>query len=156
MGAAGATCQPAPNNGSAFLSFKSLGVAKRPIRVAVVFMIYILFVIYSLFNNAIPQIEPTATASLQQSPNDTYAEIGGIQTQTHAVVHMGPPKTGSTSIQFQSRNSIKDLNKDGFDMPWVVANKKNGENQMHFATCFLSSKEQEMNKKYPCDNNLLQ
>ena len=26
---------------------------------------------------------------------------------------------------------------------------------MHFATCFLSSKEQEMNKKYPCDNNLL-
>ena len=59
----------------AFLSFKSLGVAKRPRRVAVVFMIYVLFMIYSLLNNAIPQIEPTA--SLQQSPNDTYAEIGG-------------------------------------------------------------------------------
>ena len=39
-------------------------------------------------------------------------------------------------------------------MPWV-AKKKNGENQMHFATYFLSSKEQEMNKKYPCDNNLI-
>jgi hypothetical protein len=71
------------------------------------------------FNNTIPHIEPTA--SLQQSPNDTVTAMGSIQ--THAVVHMGPHKTGSTSIQFQSRNSIKDLNKDGYDMPWVVANK---------------------------------
>ena len=68
---------------------------------------------------------------------------------------MGPPITGSTSIQFQSRNSIKDLNKDGYDMPWVVANKKNGENQVNFATCFLSYREHEKIEKHPCDNNLL-
>ena len=65
---------------------------------------------------------------------------------SHAVVHMGPHKTGSTTIQFQSEHLQDHLKLDGFEMPWSVMRERtkretfgtSGRNQLRFAFCFSS------------------
>ena len=89
-----------------------------------------------------------------------------------AVVHMGIHKTGSTSIQRQSRKHVDLLELDRYEMPWVakmesnehgtirnkhgtIENQKIGpQNQVNFATCFVSPSHGER-KEYPCDPDLL-
>lgn len=36
---------------------------------------------------------------------------------THAVIHVGPPKTGSTLIQYYSAELVEELARDGYEMP---------------------------------------
>jgi len=80
-----------------------------------------------------------------------------------AVLHIGPPKTGTTTIQYASDIFRKKLKEDGFDMPWVVAGvtkqkNTNGRyevldrNQVNFAMCFIQSKRKEL---YICLKQLL-
>jgi hypothetical protein len=72
---------------------------------------------------------------------------------TKAVIHMGVPKTGSTSIQKDSLTFSHQLKMDGYDMPWLHWDETNlrqsdkpklqptqrrlKENLINFATCFL-------------------
>ena len=80
---------------------------------------------------------------------------------SHAVVHMGPHKTGSTTIQFQSQHLQDHLKLDGFEMPWSVMRERTeretfgrsgGRNQLRFAFCFSSFFKEHMEK---CDPQLL-
>ena len=85
-----------------------------------------------------------------------------FRTRTHAVIHMGVHKTGSTTIQALSAELIASLGRDGFEMPWSSASfsksrsllKIAGFNQVHFSTCFLKPSEGER-KVYPCVPELL-
>lgn len=86
----------------------------------------------------------------------------GQRTTTHAVIHIGPYKTGSTSIQSFSKEHIKELKADGYEMPWtnlVVKQtqhdwlQQNG-NQVQFANCFLSTKIASKHT-WQCESDLL-
>lgn len=88
-----------------------------------------------------------------------------------AIIHMGIHKTGSSSIQMDSRNIVEELAVDGYEMPWVV--KQNGNtrgdfgtlplsedqtnyiaNRANFDACFISRESIER-PHVPCDPNLL-
>lgn len=72
------------------------------------------------------------------------------QATTHAVIHIGPHKTGTTTIQSLSKVHFKELRKDGYEMPWknlnsltyskYVKNPSKDGNQAQFGSCFLSGK----------------
>jgi hypothetical protein len=89
---------------------------------------------------------------------------------SRAVIHMGPHKTGTTTIQegFDRANNYalsKYLSLDRYKMPWNEILRNEGrhrstkglqanENQVNFATCFVE--ETHPNAViYPCDYNLL-
>jgi len=89
--------------------------------------------------------------------------------KTHAVIHMGIHKTGSTTIQVRSEKLKEQLKKDGYEMPWVLFENLWGaeyskiqkkrklviwSNQVRFATCFRLPNEKER-QKYPCESDLL-
>ena len=81
--------------------------------------------------------------------------------KTHAVIHVGTLKTGTTSIQHESFNKKDLLRLDGYEMPWNNKNEANqrtkryrwklGENQINFAYCFRRDAEE----CCPCDPDLL-
>ena len=90
--------------------------------------------------------------------------------KTRAVIHMGIPKTGTTSIQKDASILREELKKDGYEIPWVVKQESNmtrrdspillpgqkitEESSVNFATCFTPTTErQRMN--LPCDPDLL-
>ena len=82
---------------------------------------------------------------------------------TYAIIHMGPHKTGSTSIQHASKKYIEQLRQDQYEMPWAVNREKfrekstvsrQNQNQVNFATCFIPSTDEER-KEWPCDSDLL-
>lgn len=86
--------------------------------------------------------------------------------ETYAVLHMGPPKTGSSTIQSYSKRLKNALAKDGYEMPWTRSGhriKKGRQlrtNQVNFASCFtpagrLDVKNRRKPPKYPCDENLI-
>jgi hypothetical protein len=70
---------------------------------------------------------------------------------THAVIHIGPYKTGTTAIQQYSVELVHELAKDNYEMPWAYLKKKltlqrqRGKEfvppwwskQMYFALCFF-------------------
>mmetsp|Transcript_20007 Transcript_20007/g.39586 ORF Transcript_20007/g.39586 Transcript_20007/m.39586 type:complete len:332 (+) Transcript_20007:95-1090(+) len=81
---------------------------------------------------------------------------------TRAVIHMGPHKTGSTTIQEFAHHHIDLLRKDGYEMPEVDNAEKNARgkteshpNHVHFATCFVSPKNGGLRTVYPCDPDRL-
>ena len=104
------------------------------------------------------------------TPTSTMHQL--VHHQTHAVVHMGIHKTGSTSIQFISREKKELLKLDGYEMPWIANQERNTreenettamvlpcgrrlyENQVNFATCFIPPSIQ-ARAIYPCDPDLL-
>lgn len=96
--------------------------------------------------------------------------------RTRAVVHMGVHKTGTTSIQSESRLKMEQLKLDGYLMPWALMREeyadgdfgdvpfcrkseailraKKPQAQTRFATCFFSeNKKQRVDK--PCVEELL-
>lgn len=89
--------------------------------------------------------------------------------KTRAVIHMGPHKTASTTIQFFSRKFKDHLQLDGYEMPWNAMettgfreNEKIAQgplgslwvNQAHFASCFISPNNSERQVHW-CDPDLL-
>ena len=92
--------QPAnllPNNSSAFLISEPLGVTKRPRRVAVVFMSYIIMImmviIYSLFNNTIPQFEDVMIINNIGSSNHNHECIDPLLPETLSSMTPGEVNT---------------------------------------------------------------
>lgn len=79
---------------------------------------------------------------------------------THAVVHMGPHKTGSSFIQRVSKILVKELESDGYEMPWVDLEgeldfKTPPSTQVQFATCFFPESSK-LRQTYPCKDELLE
>ncbi len=91
--------------------------------------------------------------------------------RTHAVIHMGVHKTGTTSVQTLSARKKNLLKLDGYDMPWLDYKERRQrgneesmkmhpnenhlyQNQVNFATCFVSPVDVER-KVYPCNPDLL-
>merc|ERR1712194_628556 len=83
--------------------------------------------------------------------------------QLNAVIHVGPHKTGSTSIQTASSLYIDLLKEDNYEMPWSYMNKNglknvNGKylqkNQVNFASCFLPN-DHLTATRFPCNPELL-
>ena len=117
------------------------------------------------FSNKLPLNETLARLSEQSR------FIGSIDRlpKMNAFVHIGPHKTGTTTIQEYSSRLVKHLLKDGYKMPWSHLDDKelSSCNQVRFATCFLSSNIYKMNASirrhkipvkevYPCRPDLLQ
>ena len=88
---------------------------------------------------------------------------------SRAVIHMGPHKTGTTTIQegFDRANNVplsNFLSLDRYKMPWNEIQSNQGHrsnkglqamhNQVNFATCFLKES-RPIADLYPCDHNLL-
>ena len=93
-------------------------------------------------------------------------------TVKYAVVHVGPHKTGTTTIQALSEKFMKSLAMDNYHMPWVnIANgkrigntKKTGQNQVNLATCFYSdalaegcpdAAPEKTQEQFPCNDKFL-
>lgn len=79
----------------------------------------------------------------------------------NAVIHIGPHKTGSTSIQEASAAAIDHLQLDNYETPWShLKLLDHGElyNQVHFSTCFFREDNPEIHIKlpYPCRHDLVQ
>ncbi len=71
---------------------------------------------------------------------------------TKAVIHMGPHKTGTSSIQFAAGVYSKQLQQDGFDT--VCSIEENNELTREFSSCFLPPKSGEA-VSYPCNRDYL-
>mmetsp|Transcript_24166 Transcript_24166/g.48177 ORF Transcript_24166/g.48177 Transcript_24166/m.48177 type:complete len:408 (+) Transcript_24166:22-1245(+) len=81
---------------------------------------------------------------------------------TRAVIHMGPHKTGSTTIQEFAHHHIDLLRKDGYEMPEVDNAEKNARgktvsssNHVRLATCFVDPIVEDVRTIYPCDPDRL-
>jgi hypothetical protein len=83
----------------------------------------------------------TANSSNSTASNITTS-LSAIETKSsnknnvpaNAVLHIGPYKTASTSIQSSSRLFMSHLAKDGYEMPWVKI--RSTANQVPLAICF--------------------
>lgn len=99
---------------------------------------------------------PSASRSSRIETEEASA-AAVVSAQLRAVIHVGPAKTGTTTIQEASGKLTAELRVDGWEMPWVdVAaaeeghnddaaeqepffrdgTLKSGENQVNFARCF--------------------
>jgi hypothetical protein len=114
----------------------------------------------------------TATPAIVAAHDSININISSTESSTKpgnkkalAIVHMGPHKTGTTTIQDQSNHYIQTLKKDGYFMPWGDNNANNKRkrkkgsfdptsfwNQVHFATCFVPPG---VVTKYSCNPDLL-
>ena len=76
----------------------------------------------------------------------------------HAVLHIGPHKTGTTTIQEISRQLVGTIVQDGYDMPWNHMDDKTHlrliQNQVQFTTCFIDASSA-YNRIYPCTSKEL-
>ena len=116
--------------------------------------------------------ESITSTSLRYHVPQNLQDLKDISTRptseikTHAVIHMGIHKTGTSSIQSQSKRHGKELQLDGYQMPWLVRQEdttgryySKGDinklpcNQVQFANCFTP----EAGHVYslPCDEELL-
>ncbi|GFH61090.1 hypothetical protein CTEN210_17566 [Chaetoceros tenuissimus] len=113
----------------------------------------------------------TTKAGISKIANNSHVDIGNTEqmketyTKIHAVVHMGPHKTGTSSIQDASKKFQNELRKDGYEMPWaiaiedpIVSNRKpnawirQAHNQVRFAKCFIP---ETFANKFSCIEDLL-
>lgn len=86
--------------------------------------------------------------------------------RTRAIIHVGLHKTGSTSIQQASEFYSKQIQQDGYDIPWMIDSLRTDPQKLasdssdyslenrEFASCFLPLVTGEA-KFFPCDYNLL-
>ena len=72
--------------------------------------------------------------------------------RTKAVIHMGPHKTGTTSIQFAANLYSKELQQDGFDT--VCSMDDDNTLTRQFSSCFLPPGTGEA-RSYPCNDEYL-
>jgi len=123
------------------------------------------------------QIGPTTTESKVESNlmnNQVYTNL--VETSSHeigeekavkkiAVVHVGPHKTGTSTIQDLSLRFKDSLEMDNYEMPWTgLTGIPMKQNQVSLATCFYSPPEDNLNymrhtetlkEKYPCVEKML-
>jgi hypothetical protein len=75
-----------------------------------------------------------------------------------AILHIGPHKTGSTTLQTFTKKFVKELSQDGYEMPWVEI-VGGWESQVQLATCFLKKQPPTAALvrpvPYPCDPRLV-
>mmetsp|Transcript_28555 Transcript_28555/g.60259 ORF Transcript_28555/g.60259 Transcript_28555/m.60259 type:complete len:485 (+) Transcript_28555:190-1644(+) len=74
----------------------------------------------------------------KDSSTDTSDVKRTQKNKPKAVLHIGPPKSGTTAVQSSIRQSAHALIKDGFTMPWFIK-KHDKVNELGFATCFESN-----------------
>ena len=80
----------------------------------------------------------------------------------NAVVHVGPHKTGTTTIQTYSKLIANELLQDNYEMPWMrIYNqthdiKDHWPNQAHVATCFITTPTNGEKLAFPCREDFLQ
>lgn len=157
---------------------------RGPIYLEVTLLLVVIYVVLSLF-----QLEPLARNMIQDhnieidmphnveriaqftsinktTTNATTNTSAAAETVTvkNAVVHIGPHKTGSSTIQEYTRLFSEQLLEDGYDMPW--SHKfPNGtrpqfrdptHNQVNVATCFITNPNHIEKKGYPCRTDLLE
>jgi len=91
----------------------------------------------------------------------THQKGGGDITTTSlsrpiAILHIGPHKTGSTTIQSYTRKFVKELASDGYEIPWVDDDGDHSleTSQVRLATCFLNKPF--VHPLYPCDQRLVE
>jgi hypothetical protein len=122
-------------------------------------------------------IWPLASLPLSQldfsstSAGNSIAPTTTIHRNITAVIHMGVHKTGSSTIQTDSKQLINELKQDGYEMPWVVKREENTRgisvdmdllpgqtmhvaNHANLASCFLPRSNTER-QHAPCDADLL-
>ena len=80
--------------------------------------------------------------------------------KTTALIHMGPHKTRSSSLQILTETFMNELKEDGyhFRFDWARNYINDGwNNQVHFASCFFQDNlyAGRMKKLYPCNPELL-
>lgn len=97
------------------------------------------------------------TKHKRQSNNTTTTNIS----VKNAVVHIGPHKTGSTTLQEYSKLLSEQLLKDGYDMPWshkfANGTQSHGPpNQVNIATCFIKNPAHRESRFFPCRPDLLE
>jgi len=79
---------------------------------------------------------------------------------SHAVIHLGPHKTATTSIQAACMKYEQQLGEDGYGLPFRGFTASTGiklraeKNQMNFATCFIDDEEYDTIAEY-CEPKLL-
>eukprot|EP00581_Thalassiosira_minuscula_P028304 CAMPEP_0183754082 /NCGR_PEP_ID=MMETSP0739-20130205/3345_1 /TAXON_ID=385413 /ORGANISM="Thalassiosira miniscula, Strain CCMP1093" /LENGTH=483 /DNA_ID=CAMNT_0025990685 /DNA_START=130 /DNA_END=1581 /DNA_ORIENTATION=- len=91
--------------------------------------------------------------------DDSSTTSNSVQRKTQtkkpvAVLHIGPPKTGTTALQAAIREgeeSEGSFTKDGFVMPWKI--KSRIVNEVAFATCFKSHMWTNWDKSRLCPEN---
>ena len=87
------------------------------------------------------KVEPNTTTASSRSPTIT-------SNHSRVIIHVGPFKTGTSSIQSKSALFAAKLRKDGYEMAWFSADNATREklvldsNQVHFASCFLPKNNQ--------------
>lgn len=119
------------------------------------FILIALFSVLSYFNLRyyIRKYIQTKDITHYLTEDKNNEENGRVTTQqkttTHALVHIGMHKTGTTSIQSFTKTHHAYLQKDGYEMPWLWGlNHHNGkdvkrrkpEHQGDFARCFLEDR----------------
>eukprot|EP00581_Thalassiosira_minuscula_P011745 CAMPEP_0183718882 /NCGR_PEP_ID=MMETSP0737-20130205/12023_1 /TAXON_ID=385413 /ORGANISM="Thalassiosira miniscula, Strain CCMP1093" /LENGTH=438 /DNA_ID=CAMNT_0025948525 /DNA_START=109 /DNA_END=1425 /DNA_ORIENTATION=- len=87
-----------------------------------------------------------SSSNIATSDSSLAPKKSNNQRVTHAVVHMGPTKSGSTLIQQESKMLKETFQSDGYEMPWAariddgafVSHGYNpAANQKNFALCFV-------------------
>mmetsp|Transcript_44428 Transcript_44428/g.93270 ORF Transcript_44428/g.93270 Transcript_44428/m.93270 type:complete len:459 (-) Transcript_44428:48-1424(-) len=81
-------------------------------------------------------IHPETVTSKTTNPQ-TAGETKTRTNRPKAVLHIGPPKTGTTALQSSIREGAESLIEDGYTMPWYIRNPDQV-NELAFATCFES------------------
>ena len=98
-------------------------------------ILLILFVFY------MPNLDDATTTS-SENPSSSSRK-------TTALIHMGPHKTGSSTVQGMSETFINELKEDGYHIPcdwvqdiWDGQTFNNEQGMVEFATCFVNPKNQ--------------
>ena len=75
--------------------------------------------------------------SLKEPATERHRQTTARTQPQHAIIHIGPHKTGTTSIQWISQT--EELQMDGYELPYLQDEKyyHYSENQWNFANCFL-------------------
>lgn len=95
-----------------------------------------------------PTISTSSKTSTTTTTTSTTTTRTTTTTTTRAVIHMGPHKTGTTSIQYAAYTFSDQLQQDGFDT--VFLEDEDNEFTRAFSSCFLPPMTGEA-KMYPCN-----
>jgi len=84
-----------------------------------------------------------STGKLKVGDWSTTDQNGSSTKKPIAVLHIGPPKTGSSSLQWSIRDAdaVNAITNDGYSMPWHVKKIRDGmrhdASEYQFLSCFL-------------------
>jgi len=86
--------------------------------------------------------------------NIHYENVESDVSKTHAVVYVGPHKTGTTTIQALSDTLSQELKSDNYEMPWMDTLTRT-QNEVNFAACFQPVTHEEENTTQGCFHEYL-